>query len=139
MNNLLSLANKRDKLIASTESENKSRRVAYDSNESRCPFMEGIAKSLFSTWKSLQDFEEKSKIEIEFRVGMIVLNDFRWMPTISENLVLVLTDETKQRLKESVKFVPGIDETHLHNLNSNVFSSKFVAEKKVILFLLSTL
>lgn len=96
-----------------------------------------LGSSLHEIWtlSTTKSTEERNNIEVEFRIGMIVLEDSRWKPQATEKLALKVDESTRAR--HGLKFVSGIDECHARSVREYMASSLFQAEEQVLNYLSS--
>ena len=129
--NLLELASKQDQLSSlkrsadqmSSSSTNRSittpssQRPKFE--ETKLAIFQVLAQKLHEIWKLNKDHPKRNNLEIEIRIGAVVLNNHRYKSQIHEKLAVVITDQHRQSYGSNLIFESGIDEIHASYLQQN--------------------
>ena len=129
--NLLELASKQDQLSSlkrsadQMSSSSTSRSVTTPSSqrpkfeETKLAIFQVLAQKLHEIWKLNKDHPKRNNLEIEIRIGAVVLNNHRYKSQIHEKLAVVITDQHRQSYGSNLIFESGIDEIHASYLQQN--------------------
>ena len=143
MSHLAELTAKQDNLkrtadaIASHDGDgNRSGLQKQRFQETTLPIYQCVANTFYEIWKNFNEKyksnvcnqdghpKQKKELEIEIRLGAIVLNNYRYKSQITEKLAIVITDQHRKSYGSNLTFVSGIDETHAKHLQSKVLTSQ---------------
>lgn len=105
--------------------------------EIKVPIYQCLASTFYEIWKkhsdkykdnsnqhNINNSKDNEQLEIEIRLGAIVLNNYRYKSQITEKLAIVINDQHRKTFGSNLIFESGIDETHAEYLQSKVLTSE---------------